>query len=106
MSQETKKVQTSSMYGTNFASFDLKGRNFKMDRNGNHVVRFKLKGKVKTIQTNGNLPMTHRLTKGMKKASELHSSDLASVMSEITNYMATVCNVAMMFVNNPMIEKD
>lgn len=63
--------------------FSLVG--FGRDVNGNSVVRLKnQQGRGFSIQTNGNLPKTHRMRS--EKAKDLSPDQLATIAKEVTAY--------------------
>lgn len=63
------------------------------DKNGNKVVKLYIPTIPRgfTIQTNGNLPQTHRILYGKKTAKDMEGvskSDLAAISKEVVGYVS------------------
>lgn len=76
------------------ASVELPGTNlwlsgFGIDTNGNSVVKVGFPNdRAFSIQTNGNLPETHNIGRGIDKLDELRSGDLKIIAHEVYDYVS------------------
>lgn len=83
------------MKGSFLPGTNLMFMGFKMDTNGNKTIRLKKDGgRVFSIQTNGNLPNTHRIAgsvmdlSSVKQMQELSSDDLGKISKEVKAYVS------------------
>lgn len=89
-----KPLGSTGLFGKGGKAIELPGTNlwlsgFGFDTNGNSVVKVGFTNdRTFSIQTNGTLPETHNIKRGIDKLDELRSGDLKIIAHEVYNYVS------------------